>query len=337
MTKTEIQQIIDDLSTVSDKRQYWLVRTMGGQYYEDFVQKGFIAIGYDQINLSDIAAANTKDNSGKQILASIVKKTFPKEPRPNYIAKQLLDFSYNLKKGDIVIIPSSSSDRVSIGQVTETPVFIEQNIASDDNKVCPFEKRKKIKWHKTHLWFDRLDPKLLHLKYTRRTVTQIDPLTAGIIDRLITPIFVKQNDAHLSLDVRQQEPIKAAEMFETWLELFQVAEDFGKEHNLEIHKNDYEAKINVQSPGTIEFISYSIIGIVTLSTIVAAIIGAEYEANTRLFKFKIKSEGLIKQITNYLNNKTDRKFKEQMIKKVQKMNISPDEIVKILEQLNKNN
>lgn len=63
----------------------------------------------------------------------------------------------------------------------------------------------------------------------------------------------------------------------------------------------------------------------------------EYEANTKLFKFSLKSEGLIKQITNYLNNKTDRKFKEEMIKKVHKMNISPDEIVKILEQLNRNN
>lgn len=35
---------------------------MGGQYYEDFIQNGFVAIGYDQVNLSDIAAANTKND-----------------------------------------------------------------------------------------------------------------------------------------------------------------------------------------------------------------------------------------------------------------------------------
>ena len=337
MTKAEIQKIIDDLATVSERRNYWLVRTMGGQYYHDFVANGFIAIGYDEVPVSEIAKANTNDNTAQKIIGALIKKIYPKEQRPNYIGRQILDFTYYIKKGDIVVIPSVSSDLLSIGEVVETPIYQEQTPAKDIPEVCPFEKRKKIKWLKKDLRLDKLDANLLRLKYTRRTITSIDEDLSDFIDRLITPLFIKKDDAHLSLDIRQEQGIKAAELFETWLDLFKVAEEFGKDNNLDINKNDYEVRINVQSPGTIEFISYSVIGIVVLSTIVAAVIGAEYEANTKLFNFKIKSDGLIKQITNFLNNKTDRKFKEEITKKVKKMNITADEMVKILEQLNKKN
>lgn len=335
MTNINIQSIIDSLTTISSKKNYWLVRSMGGAYYDDFVSNSFIAIGYDEIKLSDIHKANTKDDSGIKILHDIIKRQYPDEQRPNYISKQLLDFTYNIKKGDTVIIPSFSTDNISIGVVTDTPVFLVLETPEDPDK-CPFQKRKKITWLKKDLPLYQLDPNLLHLKYTRRTITNIDEYTSSIIDRLITPLFIKENNAHLTFDIQQHDGIKAAELFETWLSLFNEVENFGKVEKLDIDRNEFEVRINVQSPGTIEFISYSFVGIVVLSIFVATLIGAEIDVNTRIIKFSIKSEGLIKKVTDYLNNRTDREFKEQMIKKVKKMDIKADEIVKVLEQLNKN-
>lgn len=334
MTQKDVQGVIDAIATISGTRNYWFVRTMSGKYYHDFTQNSFIAIGYDAVPISELANANTKDNTGKIILSKIIKKIYPKEARPNYIGKQLLDFTYGLKKGDIVMIPSTSSDKVSIGQVVETPIYQDKPEVNDPDR-CPFEKRKRIKWLKKDLVFDKLDPALLHLKYTRRTITSIDTYTAGMIDRMIIPLFIKENDAHLALNIQKQAGIKAYDLFETWAELFRLSEEFGEVEKLDINKRDYEVKINVQSPGIIEFVSYSFVGIVVLSTFVAAIIGAEFEANNRLFKFSFKSEGLIKKVSDFLDKKEDRKSMAALRDKMIGMDINPEEITKILEQLKK--
>ena len=333
MKNLDVQSIIDSLTQIDSKRQYWFVRTQSGNYYEEFVAKNFIAIGYNEIKLSDISKAKDGVELNAETLSEIIRKAYPDELRPRYIGNQLVDFAYNIKKGDIVLIPSESTGLVSIGEVAETPIFIGKQDSIIINS-CPFNKRKRINWLKTNLIFDRLDPQLLHLKYSQRTVTHIDENTIKIIDRLITPIFIKDNDAHLSLDVKQVEPIKALELFETWLDIFNLVEDISENEGYKVKKDDFEIKINVQSPGTIEFISYSIIGIVLMSTILAALIGAEIDIDTKIIKFHIKTEGLIKRVTEYLNAKSDRNFREKLLEKVQKMKISSDELVRILEKVN---
>ncbi len=334
MNNQDIQNVIDAITTIKDKKKYWLVRTMGGSYYTDFINNNYISIGYDEIKLFDIAKGNTKDKTGKKILSDVVSKEYNQEKRPGYIATQLLDFTYNIKKGDTVVIPSVSSDRIAIGIVSETAVFSGKPRTQDEGE-CPFEKRKKIKWIKVDLRLDKLDSNLLHLKYTRRTITEIDDYTSGFIERIVSPLFIKENDAHLSLTLEKNESIKAVDLFETWLDLFQLTEDFAKQEGVEAKKNDFDIRINVQSPGIVEFISYSFIGIVILSTFVATVIGADFEANNKIFKFQFKTDGLIKNVTNFLNEKKDRKFKETLRKKVEDMKIKPEDVAKMLEQLNK--
>jgi len=333
MANLDIQEIIDSLTIVDDKRKYWFIRTQGGIYYDEFVVNNYVAIGYNEISISDLVKSNTGNDVGRAILEEIIRKAYPDEKRPNYIGNQLLDFAYNIKKGDIIVIPSNSTSKISIGEVLETPVYQPDLNALNDN--CPFEKRKKIKWLKTDIWFDSLDPQLIFLKYSHRSITSVDPYTAGLIDRIITPVYIKENDAHFSIDIRQTEPIKAFDLFETWVELFNLTEDIGKELDIQVNKEDFDTRINVQSPGTIEFISFGIEGIVILSIIVAALVGAEINVDSKLIKFKIKTEGLIKAITNKMNAKMDIKLKESLVKKVNKMDIDPKELIKLLEQVNK--
>jgi len=332
MNKQDIEKIIKSISTVKTTRDYWFVRTQGGSYYKDFLNGSYIAIGYDEINFSDIKAANSSE-TGKSILTEIIKKKFPDEGRPGFISHQLVDFSYNISKGDIVIIPSYSSEYISIGEVVETPIFQEDK--QQKGEECPFLKRKKIKWLKFDLPLDYLDSDFIPLKYSQKTITKVSSELTTYIDRIITPLYIKENDAHLSLDIRKKDKINAYELFQTWTELLDLTEEFGKENDIEIDKKSFDIKINVQSPGTIEFITYAITGIVVLSVIIVAIIGAEYESNTRPIRFKLKSDGLMKKVSEFLEAKQNRLLKTELIKKVKDMDIKPDEIAKILEQINK--
>ena len=48
MNKDEIQKLINSLTVISNKRNYWFVRTQGGDFYETFLLNNYIAIGYDE-------------------------------------------------------------------------------------------------------------------------------------------------------------------------------------------------------------------------------------------------------------------------------------------------
>src|SRR5579859_5957173 len=109
MEKFSLERIVEYLPQVSSKRRYWFVRTNHGLYYEDFLAENFIAIGYDEISLSDIQKANEKGEEGMSFLADKVIKQYGEKARQNYIASQLINFTYRIKKGDVVLIPYYSS------------------------------------------------------------------------------------------------------------------------------------------------------------------------------------------------------------------------------------
>lgn len=331
MKELDVKEIINSLTVFSNKRNYWFVRTQGGDFYATFLENSYIAIGYDSINLSLIKNAANDKNAKKQ-LAKIIKEQFPDESRPGYIGNQLIDFSYNLKKGDIVIIPSESSSRLSIGEVVETPIYeLENSLGESD---CPYLKRKKIKWLKSNLTFRQIDSKLISIKYSQRTITKIQEEFHSFIDRIISPIYIKNDNAHLAINVERKENFPAYDVFTTWAELLNLTEEFGLEEGININKKEIDLKINVQSPGTIEFITYSVIGIVVLAVLVTALIGAEYESNTRPFRFKFKSDGLIQKISNFLDKKKDRDLKENLTNKLKEMDIKPEELIELLKNIN---
>ena len=43
----------------SENRQYWLIRTQGGAYYNDFINENFVGIEWDEI--SDLEMINIRD------------------------------------------------------------------------------------------------------------------------------------------------------------------------------------------------------------------------------------------------------------------------------------
>ncbi|MEO2070779.1 MAG: hypothetical protein ABGW99_05510 [Zunongwangia sp.] len=331
MNQFEIDEVINSLTRINSDRKYWFVRTQAGDFYETFLENSYIAIGYDTIRLSIIKSAN-ENKHAKKALSEAIKKKFPEETRPGYIGNQLIDFTYRIKQGDIVVIPSSGSSHISIGEVKSTPVFEVNDPLS--KKDCHFLKRKSIEWLKMHVPLKTLDSQLLRLKYTQRTVTLIPEDLTSYIDRNIVPLYVKDNNAHLALNVQKTDHLSAYNLFGAWADLLELADEFGDSEDIEINKEDFDIRINVQSPGTIEFISYSIIGLVALSVIVAAIIGAEFESNSKVLKFKFKTEGLLQRITKFLDKRQDRIMKMNLNEKLKQMDLKKDDVVQILKELN---
>jgi restriction system protein len=332
MNSISIASIVESIKEISQERGYWFVRTQGGDYYDEFVTNSFVGIGYDEISLADISKTRSQKETDRVSFINAIVKAFPEERRPNYIGNQLIDFAYNLKKGDIIAIPSFSSSLISIGEVVTTPVYLVEKRNFTGGQ-CPFLKRKHVKWHKINIPFDSLDPNLIFLKYSQRTITRIEDYKASFIDRILNPLFIKNGDAHLSLNIRSRNPIKAVALFQTWLELFQISEEIGKAENLEVNKEEYDVKINVQSPGTIEFISYSAIGITLLSVIVVCLSKSKFSEKNGLTN-NFQDQPVFNRITDFLNTKS-KQFTESLVNKVKAMDISTEEVIELVNQIGK--
>lgn len=96
-----IEQLNDYVQKVQESTGYWMVRTMGGDYYEEFDKEGFVAIGYNEITRHEINKLDADWNKANVQLREKVKKLFPDVPRPGHIASQLLRFCRSIKPGDL--------------------------------------------------------------------------------------------------------------------------------------------------------------------------------------------------------------------------------------------
>lgn len=47
------EDLVGDLKNLNEEQKYWMVRTMGGAYYGEFIRGNYIAVGYNNISLGD--------------------------------------------------------------------------------------------------------------------------------------------------------------------------------------------------------------------------------------------------------------------------------------------
>jgi restriction system protein len=314
MSDLSIDQIIHELPSVNSKRNYWFVRTQGGSYYDDYIEKGIIAIGYDKIRLDEIKNLSV-ENYPKYLyeLGATVKARYKDELKPNYIASQLIKFMHASKRGDIVLIPSYGSEKISFGEIVSTNAFKEL-IVPKDRYICPFQKRKRVKWYKT-IRRDALDPNLYRLMYSHHTITEGNSYSP-FIDKILNSFFVKDNIAHLILDVQAENKIKAKDLFAVGSLSLEIFEDFCKEEGLENSSEDIDVKINVQSPGFIEM-SGSVETVIIYGIILAVLIGLAgggfiLKSSKGNLEASMTTDGIIEKIILFIKSKSNIKLKKQL-------------------------
>ncbi|MDK2816210.1 MAG: restriction system protein [Moorella sp. (in: firmicutes)] len=244
---------------IDENRGYWLIRTEGGKYYEEFVAEGFVAIGWNEVaDLNEIKRAREDITVKERILETIKKLRDPDNPeqtisRPGLVFNQIDRFINDIKPGDVVLIPSKDSLLVDFG-IVQSEAYIEKvNLDELEEERCPFIKRRRIKWvlrENRH----RLDPYLFQLLNSHYAVSRAH-YYAPYIDRTLNSFFVKGNQGHLVIRVRKKEKIYAHQLIHLINLLLSLVDLYNEATKSTIDKNDIEIKINVQSPGPIEFIA----------------------------------------------------------------------------------
>lgn len=316
---------------ISASRNYWLVRTEGGTYYNSFRANGYVGISWNDLDF-DFFNQNVYQQSKSIITGEDVKnlyeqKFFDNEERLEYYSKNatristmINRFAFGMKKGDIVLIPSSSSKTISFGEVLDDDIYFEGNLPvnppQDDKEstYCPFVKRKSVRWLKD-VKKHELDSNLYTLLYSQHTVNLINSKKYGhYIDRTLDSIYIKGNKAHLVLNVKQTDDINALSFADIIKDSIKIVNEFNYEYpNVKsINGNKIKIKANVQSPGPMELFG-SVKEVLLLTSIVIDIFGIQTNTFKIISFWKKENSDEILEALEILESEEFQEYKKNKL------------------------
>lgn len=238
---------------ISD-RKYWFVRTNGGEYYTEYLNEGFIAVGFNWIVDTSLIEQAEKDAVSKRALYEKIKfeadEDDRKQIKPGLVINQIKRFLLEMTPGDIVLIPSENSQYISFGEVTSDTYIINESELQEYS--CPFIKRRSVNWLKTSSR-NSLDPYLFKAIYSHHVITDVSD-SSSFINRSLSSMYVEGDRAHITLRVNTQEAVRLSDIQPLLYGFEEIAIAANFPSNIISEIKATELKINVQSPGPIEYI-----------------------------------------------------------------------------------
>lgn len=335
MSEINFVNLFSDLKILNQNTKYWMVRTMGGSYYRDFLRNGYIAVGYNDISLDTLKSLPANDNLAKEQLKETIKKLYESLRNISYPTSQLLRFTRDIKQGDVVIIPSTGASHVAIGTV-ETDVYEETNPDIDSEHKCSFFKRRKIKW-KLSCRREKLPP-ALQLMFNSRHILSDVTNYAPYIDSVINDLYVKDDIMHLVLNIRTKDDVSFDDFFDLkaldflvdgFCRLYpQYAEGINPDDRIIM-------KVQMESPGALRLSSKTYKRLLFFGLFILFLNGGGLEYTSKDgTTFKLSTNGLINSVSDYLDREADRTLLNKASRAVDSLKIeAPNDMQPILELL----
>lgn len=327
------EELTQDVKQINDNQKYWLIRTSGGSYYEEFVNSGYIAVGYNAITLADIESLPKNEKQAKKVLKILFNNRYPDKERNGHQVSQILKFSRDIQVGDIVMAPSENSARIAIG-VVKSSLFEAANTAEGS---CKFVKRRKVKWITAkNRW--ELHPTLQLVFVSRHILSNVTNY-APYIDSLMYSFYVKDEETHLVLKIRTDKDVSLDD-FCSINAIPALIEDFCLKNDISFCKEDLIMKIQMESPGWLRLTGKNILGLLFFGLFINAICGGgvQYNQEGGKTEFSVTTNGIGGAINNYLDREADRKLIESAVRAVDSMKITKpediDAVIKLLEKRN---
>lgn len=231
---------------------YWIIRASGGRYAMDFKVNNRVTLNSENININLVSPKFKKFRAKfeeHKIKESINKKedSYPSQQSITIAAKKVFNFVHVMKIGDIVLVPTYKSLSFMVGVVTsKVKQYPEKKIELNDTHQGKTIDTSPDKFYREVYWLNdvsrnRIDSSLLYILTMHQSLIEIKENTFHI-DKLISPLYLKEENLNLSLKVNKKEEIST----EQWGKFY---------YHLNNTKKDNEkitVKTNVQSPGNIE-------------------------------------------------------------------------------------
>ena len=257
-----LDQIVPTIIQANDKN-YWMVRTDDGTNYSTFSENNIVALNIRNVSIGQIQELYRQNNDKKQCV-SLIKNYLIREHAADHIrlsydiesqgsstnigrlAGQIFSMAFEMRYGDIVLIPSHGASELKIGKIVDADLII------DDELNAQFSISRGVEWLKT-ISKRKLDPCLYKALGAHQAVSNISDYSE-YIERNYHSYFTIDDKMHYVLTVNNN-TVGAANLSRCILEILNTAQEISNVCGLDINMDDVEFTINVNSPGKFSFIS----------------------------------------------------------------------------------
>lgn len=218
---------------------YYFLRSMGGAWYDTFIERNFVSIVYPYVYASELNERDT-DYIRMKILANEHTDINSSSSigRATKILKRIYNF-HNLGEGDVVIIPNESTHLLSFGYITSNVTFRPE--------IEPYTMAKSINWV-AHLPITQLDPNFIRLKKNQNALMDASFLSE-YIDAVMNPVYVKNNVTHLVFDIVEENGIHLTDLTHFGTNLTTMLNSINEYFEFNELIEDIEVKVTLNSPG----------------------------------------------------------------------------------------
>ncbi len=301
---------VDQIRKVDPKRNYWFLRTYGGQTFEDFYNKEYVGIGFNNVPFEYLGKAKSGNVSDIDRIKQFLFSNYNIEGGENTKwTNQLLEFQHILSIGDLIVIPSKNSDLLAIGEII-SDVFVTKDSRTflHDGKYEPYpEKRRKVRWISSKSKYD-LKTEAGDFFLPRTALTNINTYSE-LIEGQVSSLYIKDNKTYLVIQIKQDSEINAFHFSRFLDNLTYFYLEFCKENGYEPNEELY-LKIKMQSKGLMALAAFVAAGMLGLALLVVL-------SNDTTFKLDMgdgrklegHSEGFVKTLSDFLDRDQERKIR----------------------------
>lgn len=341
-----------NIPSISPNRHYWIIRTNGGDYYEDFTLHQYISIAWDYVTLNILN--NQNEDSIKRLIqeyeqsSTSVKDDDDEDSdgtskgKITSIYNKIHRFVFEIQKGDIILIPSKNSDYITIaevlGEVYETTNYVEDYLkANPDTEIhpCPYQKRRKIASLKS-ISKGQMDIYLAKGFNSQHALSNMDDY-ASFIDRTIYGIYSKGDKLHTTIHAGHPNGLTLKELVSLSSALEESANYLAQQCDIPFDSSEIEVKLNIHSPGLIELIGFVACSGVILSLLTFSLnnlinggnlsISFKKDAQTGDIDFSVNSNSIGLKGHSEKAKELDLQKKSELLKLTKDLDIKSPEII----------
>lgn len=325
---------IFDIPVASESQQVWFIRTSGGDYYDDFRFNNYVAIGWDKIPSEwiirktmvsepddDCTSGNVSTINETETLLALSEKEFknkvsdlyPEEKRPGLVYGQLNTFYNVMRAGDWIVIPSKSTQDLTIGvlgNVLHGDIEKRNIVPENEYVICKYTHKRSVDWQRElPASYDVYLQKSLRAQQTISNITEI----SGLVFRHLYPVYVVKNEVRITFQKTTEGELNVVSNMSLIGSVIDIAEQIARLYKVKPFVNDFTMKTAVGSPGIIELIipmSNSSAPMVLGAIMLWLLIG-KYDSE------KGVSSGLntiFNMVNKHLNDKKERELKDAEIR-----------------------
>lgn len=307
----EVQNAIENVRIVDSNRNYWFVRSYGGQLFHDFIERGYVGLGmndvpFDYLN-NYIEAEDADGKSYNRIRDFIDRNTSYNDGEATKWTNQLINFQKNVKIGDLVITPNKNSTYFHIGVIESDVYQVNEDLTFYHNKKYEKypDKRRKVRWEKLISKSDvRSD--LKGMTSTHQAITLVNKYSESI-EGHISSIFIKEEKMHLVIKVNQDEDINAFDLKDFLSSITFFYKEFCFEEGIDIE--DLTIKIKLQSKGKLALKASIYGGVFGIASLILLSNNNNFSAEVAGQKINYKTgNGLLESVSDFLDRKQEREI-----------------------------